>query len=127
MKHQKTNMKYITVSDIVIFVVLVLVVFITLNLGGKKDKSIIEINTSDKSYRYTLEEDRTLEIEGLHGVSIIEIKDAKVCFLASPCPDKLCIKDGMLKNKPLICMVNAVIVRYSSNKASNNNIDSIGY
>ncbi len=121
-------MKHIRVADIVLFIMLIAAIFLISNIGEHKDKSVITINTSNKSYRYSLDVDRILEIEGLNGISIIEIKNEQVYFLESPCPDKLCIKDGVLKNKPLICMVNAVVVRHSSrNTSDDNHLDSIGY
>ncbi len=121
-------MKYINIADIMLFIVLIAIVFFISRYNSNVDKNIITINTSHKSYRYTLDKDRILEIDGLHGVSVIEIKDGHVYFVSSPCPDKLCIKDGILKNKPLICMVNTIIVRYASSMDSaNNQVDSIGY
>ncbi len=121
-------MKYIKIADVILFIVLLILVFAITNANKNVDKTIIVINTSDKSYRYTLENNQILEIDGLHGKSIIEIKNRQVCFLSSPCPDKLCIKDGMLKNKPLICMVNAVIIRYDSPKKNiDSEVDSVGY
>ncbi len=121
-------MKYIKVFDIILLIVLLAIIFLFYSRNVGTDKTIITINTHDKSYRYALNKDMMLEIEGLHGQSIIEIKDGHVRFLSSPCPDKLCIKDGVLQNKPLICMVNAVIVRYALNQSTKDiQIDSIGY
>ena len=120
-------MKYIKIGDIFLLIILISVILFILNKNKTVNKNIITIDTSYKNYRYRLDENKVIDIKGLKGQSIIEIKDGEVRFLESPCPDKLCVIDGILKNRPLICMVNAVIVRYDSDKNKKNEIDSVGY
>lgn len=123
-------MKHIKIGDVFLLIILIFVIFFILNNNKTENKNTITIDTTDKSYRYRLDENKILNIAGLKGDSIIEIKNTQIRFLESPCPDKLCVRDGTLKSRPLICMVNAVIIRYDSDKSDRNNknkIDSVGY
>jgi len=60
-----------------------------------------------------LAEDRQLEITGALGVSHIEIKDAQVRFLDSPCSNKLCVLSGWHRHAgdTTACLPNQVSVR----------------
>lgn len=60
-----------------------------------------------------LAEDRELDIHGALGVSHIEIKQAQVRFVSSPCSNKVCIHGGWLKQsgETLACLPNQVSVR----------------
>lgn len=60
-----------------------------------------------------LAEDRGLDIQGALGVSHIEIKQAQVRFVTSPCSNKVCIHGGWLKHagETLACLPNQVSVR----------------
>lgn len=60
-----------------------------------------------------LAEDRELDITGALGVSHIEVKQAQVRFVSSPCSNKVCIRGGWLKHagETLACLPNQVSVR----------------
>ena len=75
--------------------------------------------------RFDLNIDKDIIIEGLLGESKILIKDNHIQFLESPCKDKLCVKAGILKNSPLICMPNGIIIRFENNFDKDTEIDSI--
>ncbi len=119
--------KHIKLGDIILIIILVAVLFFLIKNNSSKNKDIVIIKTSEKSYKYSLSEDRLLNIAGLHGDSIIEIKGNHIRFLESPCPDKLCIRDGILKDRAIICMVNAVIINYDTAKTDDKQrqIDSV--
>ncbi len=119
--------KYIKLGDIILIIILVVALFFLIRSNRTRNKDIVIIKTSEKLYKYSLSEDRILNIAGLHGDSIIEIKDNHIRFLESPCPDKLCIRDGVLKDRAIICMVNAVIINYDSIKTDDKQrqIDSV--
>jgi len=53
-----------------------------------------------------------LEIEGKVGLLIIEIKDGMVRMVSSNCPEKICIKQGWIKNpgQSIVCVPNEVVV-----------------
>ncbi|HEY9198645.1 MAG TPA: NusG domain II-containing protein [Gammaproteobacteria bacterium] len=60
-----------------------------------------------------LAEDRQLDIHGALGISHIEVRQAQVRFVSSPCSNKVCIHGGWLKHagETLACLPNQVSVR----------------
>lgn len=118
--------KFIKFGDIIIFISIITFSFFyakKLIKNNKSSKVIIE--SYNKSLRFDLNNDMEIIVEGLLGESKILIKDNHIEFLESPCRDKLCIKAGILKNAPLICMPNGIIVRFENNFENDIEIDSI--
>ncbi len=118
--------KFIKFGDIIIFIFIIAFSFFyakKLMENNKASKIIIE--SSEKSLRFDLNNEREIIIEGLLGESKILIKNNEVKFLESPCRDKLCVKAGILKNAPLICMPNGIIIRFENNFEDDIEIDSI--
>ena len=118
--------KFIRFGDIIIFIFIIAFSFFyakKLMENNKASKIIIE--SSEKSLRFDLNNEREIIIEGLLGESKILIKDNEIKFLESPCRDKLCVKAGILKNAPLICMPNGIIIRFENNFEDDIEIDSI--
>lgn len=118
--------KFIKFGDIIIFISIIAFSFFyakKLIKNNKSSKVIIE--SYNKSLRFDLNNEMEIIVEGLLGESKILIKDNHIEFLESPCRDKLCIKAGILKNAPLICMPNGIIVRFENNFEDDIKIDSI--
>jgi len=61
---------------------------------------------------YPLTEDRILKIRGPLGLTEIEIRDGRVRVKASPCRNKICMRQGWISHsgEALICLPNRVIV-----------------
>lgn len=118
--------KFIKFGDIIIFISIIAFSFFyakKLIKNNKSSKVIIE--SYNKSLRFDLNNEMEIIVDGLLGESKILIKDNHIEFLESPCRDKLCIKAGILKNAPLICMPNGIIVRFENNFEDDIEIDSI--
>ena len=119
--------KFIRFGDTIIFISIIAFSFFSskrLIENNKSSKVIIE--SYNKSLRFDLNNiDKDIIIEGLLGESKILIKDNHIQFLESPCRDKLCVKAGILKNSPLICMPNGIIIRFENNFDKDTEIDSI--
>jgi len=63
-------------------------------------------------------EKREITVQGLRGESVIRVDGSYISFIASACPDKLCIKMGA-KSRPgevLVCLPNRVVVRIEGNE-----------
>jgi len=63
-------------------------------------------------------EKRDLTVQGVRGESIIRVDGSYISFIASACPDKLCIKMGA-KSRPgevLVCLPNRVVIRIEGNE-----------
>lgn len=118
--------KFIRFGDIIIFISIIAFSFFSSKrlIENNKSSKVI-IDSYNKSLRFDLNIDKDITIEGLLGESKILIKDNNIQFLESPCRDKLCVKAGILKNSPLICMPNGIIIRFENNFDKDTEIDSI--
>lgn len=105
-------MSRIKYGDIVIVILFLLVSFFYIRNIGLNKTNIIVIEANGKSYRYDQSIDREIIINGILGSSFITITNGEARFLDSPCRDKLCVKAGILKGAPIICIPNAVIMRF---------------
>ena len=119
--------KFIRFGDIIIFIsIIAFSFFYSKRLIENNKSSKVIIDSYNKSLRFDLNNiDKDIIIEGLLGESKILIKDNRIQFLESPCRDKLCVKAGILKNSPLICMPNGIIIRFENNFDKDTEIDSI--
>ncbi|WP_300366067.1 NusG domain II-containing protein [Brachyspira sp.] len=112
-------------GDMIIFLfIIIFSIFYARNLISNKSSKII-IDSYDKSFRYDLNTDREIIVNGLLGESKIIISNGQVMFNSSPCRDKLCIKSGILKNSPIICMPNGISIRFEKNVENDIEIDSV--
>lgn len=121
--------KFIRFGDIIIFIsIIAFSFFYSKRLIENNKSSKVIIDSYNKSLRFDLNNiDKDIIIEGLLGESKILIKDNHIQFLESPCRDKLCVKAGILKNSPLICMPNGIIIRFENNFDKDTEIDSIAW
>lgn len=118
--------KFIRFGDIIIFIsIIAFSFFYSKRLIENNKSSKVIIDSYNKSLRFDLNIDKDIIIEGLLGESKILIKDNHIQFLGSPCRDKLCVKAGILKNSPLICMPNGILIRFENNFDKDTEIDSI--
>lgn len=91
--------KILSKADIVlILIVLVLFGAILILRPFAGGNTYVEIKTPYTSYIYPLSENRVLNVKGLIGESVIEIKDGKAFFVSSPCPNKNCISEGEISD-----------------------------
>ncbi|MBI2382646.1 MAG: NusG domain II-containing protein [Gammaproteobacteria bacterium] len=62
--------------------------------------------------RYPLDRDRRVDVQGRLGVSVLDIRDGRVRFIASPCRNKVCIHAGWLRHsgEAAACLPNRVSV-----------------
>lgn len=88
------------------------------------DTVIIQVDGKIFS-RFSLSENRTVKVPGPLGISIVEIKNDKVRMFSSPCPDKLCVREGYI-SKPgqmIVCVPNRVILKIEGRA----NLDALTY
>lgn len=118
-------MKKLKYGDILIFVsIIIFSFFYAKTLIANKSSKII-IDSNNKSLRYDLNTDREIVVDGIIGKAKICISNGQVMFVESSCRDKLCIKAGVLKNAPIICMPNGISIRFEKNLENGIEIDSI--
>jgi hypothetical protein len=73
----------------------------------------VMIRNEDSTLVYPMDAERTVPVEGPIGITEVRIGDGWARVASSPCPDKLCVKSGMLRRKGdwSACMPNKVFVR----------------
>ena len=68
---------------------------------------------------YSLDEDRTLNIKGPLGVTVVEIDEGEVRVKSSPCPQKVCMDMGPRGHEGgvIACVPNKVVVKVGGKTA----------
>jgi hypothetical protein len=61
-------------------------------------------------YRYPLDTDRSVKVEGPYGHLTVEIKHKKVRVIEASCPNKRCEKEGWISRGVIICLPNRISV-----------------
>lgn len=115
-------------SDLIITVVIIFVavVFLLLSALEKQGSS----NISAQIYKdgtiiktVSLSENQTIEIDSVR----LQIKDKKIGFIESDCPDKLCVKTGYLENNDdiCVCLPNKIYIKLVGDSNSKKDMDII--
>lgn len=82
--------------------------------GNASSGEIVQIRVAaGETLKLPLDQDKRLEIAGVLGTSVIEIKDRQVRFVDSPCQGKQCIMTGWLREDGHLaaCIPNGVTVQ----------------
>lgn len=89
-------------------VLLIFIFLIVISFTSLKEKAdTLEVTANGYEYRFPLSEDATYAVEGALEVTVIEVKDKKIRFLDSPCPNKTCIAKGF--QDTVVCLPNKVV------------------
>lgn len=81
--------------------------------GSPSEASEVSIESDSGTYIYPLDIDRTVEVSGPIGVTVVEISGDQARVADSPCRDKICIAAGWLhaSGQWSACLPNRVFVR----------------
>ncbi|MEA1910447.1 MAG: NusG domain II-containing protein [Spirochaetota bacterium] len=111
---------------IIIYLAVIVLVSISAYSGSGTARSV-SIEAAGKTYIYMLDTDRTIEVEGPLGSTVIKIVDSEVFVKESPCRDKLCIQAAPLNNSGEwnACMPNKVFIRIPD--STENELDSLSF
>ena len=93
--------------------------------NGEADPN--ENSAAGETYIYMLNTDRTIEVPGPLGNTIIKILDSEVFVVDSPCRDKLCVQASPLNKSGEwnACMPNKVFIRIPD--STENELDSLSF
>lgn len=84
--------------------------------------SMVEIEVNGKlEYALPLSIDKTVEMDGAAGKTIVEIKDNRVRIKDSTCNKRLCVHQGWVDKGAVICLPNKVVVRITGAPGGKNN------
>ena len=99
-----------------IFIILLLLIFAAgfylLNLPGEEGK-IAEISVDGKIVATVSLSGKDDGVHRIGGMNITyEVKDGKIAFISSDCPDKVCINDGFigLGGQSVVCLPNKTVI-----------------
>lgn len=96
--------------DIVIFVAAAALIVALLFVVYREKGAQVEIVTPQRTYTYSLQENRIVEVDG-HLTVVIE--NGSVYVRDADCPDKVCEHTGAIRrvNQIIACMPNGVVIR----------------
>ena len=118
----------ITPADVILLFLLLAIsisglIFID-NVMPQGTEVIIDVN-GKQVYMLQLNTDKSVKVKGPLGDTLVEIRDGKVRITESPCPNKICIKQGWIKRGAIVCLPNRIVVRVNSTKDGNRKVDAI--
>jgi len=80
----------------------------------------VEIRMEDRVVgRYTLDENRIVEVEGPRGMTRVRIKDGRAAVVSSACRDKICEGMGEVGREGgiIVCVPNRVVVEVGKGRS----------
>jgi hypothetical protein len=111
----------ITIADVAVACGLVLVASYLLATGGSRvSGSRVELRSfRGEVVSISLDEARTIEIQGPRGTTLVAVGGGCVRFVASPCPHKVCIERGAISRSGewIACVPNGVIATIEGERA----------
>jgi hypothetical protein len=107
----------INIFDIIIIIVALAITSFFLFKGSTNKASTITVECNGDVYRYSLENDQIITLEGAIGPTILEIKDHSVAITESPCQNQTCVHTGWIKNPNsfIACVPGKILVTIDSN------------
>lgn len=89
-------------------------------------RETVEIDVNGKpAYVFPLDEDRIIQVQGSLGNTVVEIRERRVRIVDSPCPNRLCVKQGWIWTGSVICLPNNVSVTIGGHDDRESDIDAI--
>ena len=113
-----------------VFVILLGLIFVALlfkTLWHHEQAAKLQIRLGDKIYAsYSLDQNRTIDLQGPIGLTRIVIADGRARFASSPCPNQYCVHQGWLSHKgqAAFCLPNQVSLELLSGEKP---FDSLNY
>lgn len=84
--------------------------------SGNKLVEVVQDGTVIYTFDLSTAEDQTITVKSADGTSsnTIKISDGQICISDAECPDKICVKTGILKSEsiPIVCLPNKLIIRF---------------
>ena len=94
---------------------------------GHDEADLVQLRVADATpEQISLHLDRTVTVAGKLGDSVLEVRDGRIRFLSSPCPNQICVHAGWLANAGDVaaCLPNQVSLQVLGNQGF---FDSINF
>ncbi|HQC26631.1 MAG TPA: NusG domain II-containing protein [Treponemataceae bacterium] len=121
-------MKIKRVDYCILILALGLCVFSFYMISSQKGQATqLVIESPEAVWKYPLEKDRIIKVQGSLGESIIEIQDKKAFFVDSACPNKTCVLSQPIEKKAdwSACLPNRIFIRIDGSDESG--LDAISF
>ena len=94
--------------------------------NGESTRYISLYVADEKRYIIDLFDEKVMSVDGVQGVSKLEIVDGKIRFIESPCNTHFCIRSGWLNQTIglIACLPNGISVHFSN---ANKTYDAINF
>ena len=92
--------------------IIIITLFLIFSMENQSLNKQVHIVSMDSEWYYPLDADRTINITGPLGATTIEIQDNNAKVIDSPCPDKICIHQGIIHESGqwIACLPNQVLI-----------------
>lgn len=117
-------------ADIVLIGLLIIMAFISyiviFNFMSKHG-DVVEVYSQSKLIKKVpLDTDTEFEVKIDNHVNVIRVENGFVFMLDADCPDKLCKKQGKIRNsgETIICLPNKIVIRVDAEKQNSDAVDA---
>lgn len=117
-------------ADIVLIGLLIIMAFISyiviFNFMSKHG-DVVEVYSQSKLIKKVpLDTDTEFEVKIDNHVNVIRVENGFVFMLDADCPDKLCKKQGKIRNsgETIICLPNKIVIRIEAEKQNSDVVDA---
>lgn len=115
------RVKILIAAAAVIFVGAVILTVLSLRPSESTCVEIVQNNKVIYSLDLAKEKNRSFRVENEDGSwNEIRIEDGKISISDSDCPDKTCIKTGVLRweGVPIVCLPHRLVIRFADKEQS---------
>jgi len=115
------NTSIFTTADKILFLLtLSFIIFSYFYFWQSTPASYVLIKSPEKNISFIdLNQPQIHQIQGLLGISTLQVKNKQIRFTASPCKNKICIQSGWHQHNGSVaaCLPNRIIVQLTSRDA----------
>lgn len=109
----KKALRNTTIADRALFLLLIIASFAGMfyTREALSQGAVVVIEVGGKAvFTSSLNTDREVLVEGLHGRSIVQIRNGKVRMKESRCNNHICMKQGWITRGTIVCLPNSIVV-----------------
>lgn len=119
----------INIFDIIIIIVAITITGFFLFRGSGNDASTITVECNGDTYRYSLDNNQIISLEGAIGQTILEIKDHSVAIIKSPCTNQTCVHEGWISNPNsfIACIPGKILITVDSKSKKGMEFDDVAH
>lgn len=108
----KTEKPFYARDFVAVAMVLAVLIASIVMLTAKKGGTVEVYVDGELTYSYSLDKNRTFEVDCDNGKNVVEIKDGKVSVIDADCNNRACVKSKAIskKGEQIVCLPHKLIV-----------------